>query len=564
MKHLLTFFSALVILFTASGFAHALTTTGWMEYPSNPVYSPGKAYYPSVLKEEGTYRMWSDCASGVQMATSPDGISWTTIGTVSGLLNPRHTVVEKVGSQYRIWYDEGSDAYLYSIEAIRTATSSDGLTWTNDQPITQVGTTVVTGTWPSWNKGSYGPSDVLYNPAGSNTIIEPVDKASVWANKFVMYYDGTTGNDEFLGLAVSNDGINWHGYNNGVAPVLDSTDGAWDSGYVAFGTVIRESDNLFHLWYSGGSDYSLNNGIGYASSSDGINWIKDADNPIFHRDDGVAWRDNRTYTPMVIGDQMWFSGKDAETGVYAIGYATPFCTPVNIVSLTDEFGDAGPLVVPLGPVVFEAEIIDGCGKIDAEWDFEEGTGDNQYQNNVADPVTATHTYTTAGVYITTLIVSDTVLTPADMAWIHVVVYDPSAGFVTGGGTIWSEAGYYKWNMNAEGRAKFSFVSKYNKGKNVPDGNTDFVFDAGDLHFHSYSYEWLVVTGSDYARFKGWGSINGEEGYHFMLWAGDDFVDTFRIKIWEEDEVSGDELVVYDNGMDQEISSGSIVIHTINK
>jgi len=301
--------------------AQAQTTTNWTEYGSNPVYSPGKAYYPSVLKEGGVYTMWSDCATGVQVATSADGIAWTTAGQALGLLNPRHTVVEKIGSEYRMWYNDSGR--LYGIQDIRTATSSDGLTWTDDQPITQVGTTVVTGTWPSWNTGSYGPCDILYNAAGSDTLTEPVDEASVWANKFVMYYDGTTGADEFLGLAVSNDGLNWRGYNDGANPVLDSSPTGWDSGYVAFGTVIKESEDVFHLWYSGGNDSTLNNGIGYASSTDGINWVKDDDNPIFHKSDGVDWRDSRTYTPMVIGNEMWFTGKDVETGVYAIGYAVP-------------------------------------------------------------------------------------------------------------------------------------------------------------------------------------------------------------------------------------------------
>ena len=109
-----------------------------------------------------------------------------------------------------------------------------------------------------------------------------------------------------------------------------------------------------------------------------------------------------------------------------------------------------------------------------------------------------------------------------------------------------------------GKANFGFVSKYKKGASVPTGQTEFVFQTGDLNFHSSSYDWLVVTGSDYARFKGWGSINGDDGYRFMLWAGDG-PDTFRIKIWWEDgEI---ENVVYDNGMDQEIGGGSIVIHT---
>jgi hypothetical protein len=47
----------------------------------------------------------------------------------------------------------------------------------------------------------------------------------------------------------------------------------------------------------------------------------------------------------------------------------------------------------------------------------------------------------------------------------------------------------------------------------------------------------------------------------MLWAGDSNQDTFRIRIWTEDEATGAETDVYDNGFDQEIGGGSIVIHT---
>ena len=73
----------------------------------------------------------------------------------------------------------------------------------------------------------------------------------------------------------------------------------------------------------------------------------------------------------------------------------------------------------------------------------------------------------------------------------------------------------------------------------------------------------MVTGSDFAKFKGVGTINGTGAYKFQIWAGDDDTDTFRIKIWSEDE-AGVETVVYDNGMNQAIGGGSIVIHTKNK
>jgi hypothetical protein len=88
---------------------------------------------------------------------------------------------------------------------------------------------------------------------------------------------------------------------------------------------------------------------------------------------------------------------------------------------------------------------------------------------------------------------------------------------------------------------------------VPDGNTEFQFKAGDLNFKSTSYEWLVVAGTN-AKFKGVGTINGQGTYRFMISADDDNSDTFRIQI------RGDNGIVYDNGSQQTLGGGSIVIH----
>lgn len=323
MRKTLILAVALTVVLVGAGMAHAISTTNWTEYASNPVYAPGKAYYPTILKEGSTYRMWSDKSGGVQMATSTDAVNWTTNpGTVTGLTTPKHTLVENIGGTYRMWYWPNLS---YSINDIRTATSTDGLTWTGDQAVTQVSNSVLgytgnSNTW--WRRGSYGPADIIYNSGGSATIVEPTSEASVWANKFVMYYDATTGGSEALGLAVSNDGINWQGYNGGIAAVLGGTYSGnpdWDENYVSRATVIKENDDAYHMWYSGGHG-TMNHGIGYAFSTDGINWTRDTGNPIFHKDDGVVWRANRTYTPMVIGDEMWFTGK-SNAGAYTIGYA---------------------------------------------------------------------------------------------------------------------------------------------------------------------------------------------------------------------------------------------------
>lgn len=219
-------------------------------------------------------------------------------------------------------------------------------------------------------------------------------------------------------------------------------------------------------------------------------------------------------------------------------------------------GNQAPTADPGGPYLgAQSDVIsfDGSASFDPDgdpltfdWDFGDGTsGTGEF---------ATHSYASAGLYDVCLTVNDgTVNSP--QACTTAVVYDPSAGFVTGGGWIDSPAGAYVPDPTQSGKASFGFVSKYKKGASIPSGNTQFSFLAGDLNFHSTSYDWLVVTGGDAAVFKGEGSLNGADGYKFKLWANDGDTDTFRIKIW-----TGEDDVVYDNGVAQPISQGSIIVH----
>ena len=104
-----------------------------------------------------------------------------------------------------------------------------------------------------------------------------------------------------------------------------------------------------------------------------------------------------------------------------------------------------------------------------------------------------------------------------------------------------------------GKANFGFVSKYQRGANVPTGQTEFRFKVADLNFHSTEYEWLVVAGP-LAQFKGSGTINGlfgsdeVSGYGFLLTArdgqapGGGGLDKFRIKIVDK----ATDSIVYDN------------------
>lgn len=203
----------------------------------------------------------------------------------------------------------------------------------------------------------------------------------------------------------------------------------------------------------------------------------------------------------------------------------------------------------------------------------ESSGSGTCKSNAGNP------YTTdgAGIYDITVTVKDDDQGEGTAA-VTIVVFDPSAGFVTGGGWITSPRGACHTaacTYDTDGRANFGFVSKYQKGASVPTGQTEFQFQAGDLNFHSGVYEWLVVNqAGTNAQYKGVGTINGQacgadfQGKcRFMLWATDGTKtggsDTFRISIWTEN-AGGTKSYIYDNGVDTPIGGGSIQVQTGKK
>jgi hypothetical protein len=231
------------------------------------------------------------------------------------------------------------------------------------------------------------------------------------------------------------------------------------------------------------------------------------------------------------------------------------------------------------PVTFTGSFTDK-GRADthtARWSFDALTAPGVVvESNGSGSVSATYTFSAAGVYQVRLDVTDDdggvgTATTAGGNNAYVVVYDPSAGFVTGGGWITSPAGAYRAQPALAGRANFGFVSKYKKGATTPTGETEFEFSVASFRFHSDMYQWLVVAGAK-AQYKGTGSVNGAAGYGFLLTvtdgdlAGGGGVDKFRIKVWN----LADGTTVYDNvgGSDdldaanpQAIAGGSVVIHS---
>jgi hypothetical protein len=272
------------------------------------------------------------------------------------------------------------------------------------------------------------------------------------------------------------------------------------------------------------------------------------------------------------------------SGVYVSGLTSGTLPGQTSSGGTDAFVAkfSGPTVesisAPSDPVLVETEITvsgtfsntDALDTHTAVWDWDDGSTSTGtvVESGGSGTVSGTHTYTSPGVYTLKLTVTDDDGASDSAVFEYVVVYDPEGGFVTGAGSFDSPAGAYTADPALTGRARFGFVSKYQKGATIPTGETQFDFRVANFSFRSTSYEWLVVSGAK-AQYKGSGTINGAGDYGFLLTATDGEVnggggqDKFRIKMW--DKATG--AVIYDNQKgdadDAEtttVISGSIMIH----
>jgi hypothetical protein len=234
------------------------------------------------------------------------------------------------------------------------------------------------------------------------------------------------------------------------------------------------------------------------------------------------------------------------------------------------------VLVPVGTSINTSASFTDPGTLDthtAAWDWGDSTTSAGTISETGGNGTASesHSYSTSGVYTLRLTVTDKDGAASnESVYQYVVVYDPNGGLVIGSGWINSPAGAYAADPSLTGKVIFSFVAKYKKGQSIPDGNIEFQFKTGDLHFHSSSYQWLVVAGKK-AQIKGEGTINRSGHYGFMLTVidgqinGRGGVDKFRLRIWDMDNGNA---VVYDNQMGAPVNAdpttalggGNIIIH----
>ena len=126
-----------------------------------------------------------------------------------------------------------------------------------------------------------------------------------------MWYQGGFSGDTRIGYATSIDGISWVKYQT---PVLKpGASGQWDSGSIGLGSVIWNG-TMYLMWYSGSNPTTYQSGaVGLAMSKNGTAWTKYAGNPVLLPSPG-GYDSQYVAGPYVIQlnltFNMWYTGRN--------------------------------------------------------------------------------------------------------------------------------------------------------------------------------------------------------------------------------------------------------------
>ncbi len=346
---LLVFSSIWILILNSS---QPLAQTVWSKYPT-PVLSLS-ATFPDwnglatadacVIKDNDTLKMWysgsgwitsTDDCPHVRMgyAWSLDGITWQqhpsnpvlNIGTnpsdfdYDGVETP-HVIKDltaPANQRYKLWYaGRKSRCQPVNDHSFGYAYSPDGIHWTKypGNPI------LMAGTSSDW-----------YNTFISNPcVLQDSSGYKMWftAPDLVINNQPTDGKGN-IGYATSSDGINWNIYSSPVLVAGDQFN--WDAASIAEPSVLKIDSN-YYMFYSALDQWAVENfQVGYAWSSDGVNWIKSTQNPVLSVGNSNQWDRFWASHPGVIYDssdnklKMWYTGRDTAT----------------ITSLTDYYWDIG-------------------------------------------------------------------------------------------------------------------------------------------------------------------------------------------------------------------------------
>ena len=194
------------------------------------------------------------------IATSGEWTKYEGNPVLGGTLGTCFDVsVDAANGGYRMWFSWRPK------RGIGYAESGDGLHW-------RVHPEIVLGPDPR-------------DPAQNVEVTRPF--VLVEGDSMTMWYAAHGDKRVVIARATSDDGLEWQRRE----VVLEPTD-AWEKDSLMCPSVIRDPDDTYHLWYSGGERYEPD-AIGYATSSDGVHWTRVSAEPVLRPDPDSAWESDR-------------------------------------------------------------------------------------------------------------------------------------------------------------------------------------------------------------------------------------------------------------------------------
>jgi len=357
----------LILIAAGIGFCQ----TNWTKYLNNPVMTKDTTLagiwewagigQPTCVFENDTTKMYYAAAGvayigdsilrgRISYAYSTDSVDWIKrdppmpvldVGS-PGAWDSRWLDTPAIihdNNGYKLYYYGDSLSVVYS--AIGMATSTNGISWTKDpaNPVLEKGELM------GWDGFWVESPAVLYDSVS--------DLYEMWYTG-VGYGPGLPSDLRIsIGRATSGDGSIWikDTLHN---PVLDvGAPGSFDDGWVSV-PGVRKTGGIYEMWYVGASiaDYAADSTldtsrVGYATSTDGINWIKYGGNPVLS-----------TFDPPVDTGGPWapdvvFDGTAYKMLYEAVGGICLASAPASLIS---ENRNSTLLRAVVGPTIFSRAV----------------------------------------------------------------------------------------------------------------------------------------------------------------------------------------------------------------
>jgi predicted GH43/DUF377 family glycosyl hydrolase len=239
---------------------------GWTDYISGPIFTKyaalnnpyGGVSAAKVFYENGKYKMWYNAtyesATGdIQYAESIDGIHWHSVLPKPVLAHGPEgsfdaysvgmTSLIKDDQGYKMYYSAFSSSLRIN-NSVGLAVSQDGLTWEKQaQPV--------------------------FATSGSETGVCASGVVKMGSMYYMFYSVEPSYN---INMARSQDGIHWERYQ--ANPVM-MPEKPWEMGGIVYPSVIYDGTKLVMIYENWNRS-----GFGKATSTDGISWTKDSNNPV--------------------------------------------------------------------------------------------------------------------------------------------------------------------------------------------------------------------------------------------------------------------------------------------